>query len=149
MGKEIIGQLAYYQTSRRYLSGSYSNKFLALWNLSPRNNSVVFEKATSNNIVLGKKIIGQLAYYQTSRWYLSSLYSNKFLTLWNLSPRTNSVVFEKATSNDIAFYPCLKNENQQLVKENVLVCFWQIYQRTLTVCLTNFHLQNWMRMVLV
>ena len=67
MGKEIIGQLAYYQTSRRYLSGSYSNKFLALWNLSPRNNSVVFEKATSNNIVLGKKIIGQLAYYQTSR----------------------------------------------------------------------------------
>ena len=43
--------------------------------------------------------------------YLSSSYSNKFLNLQNLSSRNNSVNFEKATTRNIVFYPCLINGN--------------------------------------
>ena len=39
------------QNRKKYLRGSYSNKFPTLWNLSSRKNSVVFEEPTPHNIV--------------------------------------------------------------------------------------------------
>ena len=43
----------------------------------------------------------------------------KIRTLWNLSPQNNSVVFEKATAQNIAFYSRFKNINQVLLKEDI------------------------------
>ena len=53
--------------------------------------------------------------------YLRDSSLNKFLTSWNFSSQNNSVVFVKATAGSISFYPCLKNENQRSIKENILV----------------------------
>ena len=39
--------------------------------------------------------------------------------------RNNSVVFQKATAHNIAFYPCLENGNQQLIK----ILFWCAFDR--------------------
>ena len=55
--------------------------------------------------------------------YLSDSSLNKFLTSWNLSPQNNDVVFVNATARSIAFYRCLKNGNQQSIKENIFVHF--------------------------
>ena len=77
------------------------------------------------------------------RRYLSDSFLNKFLTSWNLSSQNNSVVFVKATARSIAFYPCLKNENQWSIKKNILVHFWQIYQKPSTVFLKNLYLKNY------
>ena len=63
----------------------------------------------------------KIPYYQMYRRYLSSSSLNKFLTSWNVSCQNNSVVFGKVTALSIVFYPCLKNGNQQSIKENILV----------------------------
>ena len=81
------------------------------------------------------------------RKYLSDYSLNTFLTSWNLSSKNNSVVFIKGTARSIAFYLSLKNGNQRLIKENILVHFWQIYQKPSIVFLRNLYLQNYMCMV--
>ena len=65
--------------------------------------------------------------------YLRSSCSNKFLALWNFYPRNSGVVSVVSPAHNIVFYPWLKIANQQLVKENILVCFWHNYQRHLIV----------------
>ena len=84
--------------------------------------------------------------YPSKKYILSIL--NKFLTSWNLFSLNNSVVFRKATARIITFYPCLKKRNQRSIKENILVHFWQIYQKPSVVFLPNLYLQNHMRIVL-
>ena len=76
-----------------------------------------------NETKIRRKTIDQLTYYQMYRRYLRDPSLNKFLTSRNLSSQNNSVVFVKATARSIAFYPCLKNRNQRLIKENIIVHF--------------------------
>ena len=47
----------------------------------------------------------------------------QFLTFQNLSSQSNSVFSGKVTTRSITFYPCLKNGNQLLTKENILLHF--------------------------
>ena len=43
---------------------------------------------------------------------LSGSYLDRFLTLWSLPSRNNSMGSKKPAANNVIFYPCLKNGDQ-------------------------------------